>query len=100
MAGAYDAATSAAIARHFVDGMVTPSQVAIRQEMVSQVEAALEKMDDIDREILALRHFEEMRNGEVAELLSISDAAASNRYMRALKRLRECLNTCSESHDE
>ena len=87
----YHAATSAAIANGLVDQMVTPSQVLIRQEMVDQLEATLENLDEIDREVLALRHFEDFRNGEVAEVLGISEAAASNRYVRALSRLQKDL---------
>ena len=87
----YHAATSAAIAKRLVDQMVTPSQVLIRQEMVEQLESTLEDLDEIDREVLALRHFEDLRNGEVAEVLGISEAAASNRYVRALSRLQKDL---------
>ena len=88
---AYHAATSAAIATQMVDLMITPSQVLIRQEMVQQLEATLENLDEMDREVLALRHFEDLRNGEVAEVLGISEAAASNRYVRALGRLQKDL---------
>lgn len=95
----YQATTSAAIAAHLVDQMVSPSQLAIRHEMVSQTESALEELDDIDREVLALRHFEEMKNGEVAEVLGISEAAASNRYVRALTRLRKDLEKIPDFFD-
>ena len=49
-------------------------------------------MDPIDREVLALRHFELLSNGEVAQVLGLSKAAASNRYVRALKRMKEILS--------
>lgn len=48
-------------------------------------------MDPIDREVLALRHFEELTNSEVATVLDLSKTAASNRYIRALKKLKEML---------
>ena len=48
-------------------------------------------MDPIDREILALRHFEELNNSETAAVLGLHKAAASNRYVRALRRLKEVL---------
>ena len=48
-------------------------------------------MEPIDREILALRHFEELSNGEAAEVLGLSKTAANNRYIRALGRLRDLL---------
>jgi RNA polymerase sigma-70 factor (ECF subfamily) len=95
----YNASTSAAIARHFIDAIVSPSQLAVRQEMLAQLETTLESMDDIDREVLALRHFEELGNGEVAELLGISEAAASNRYVRALSRLRKLLEQIPDFFD-
>jgi len=95
----YHATTSAAIAAHLVDQMVSPSQLAIRHEMVAQTEDALEELDEMDREVLALRHFEEMKNGEVAEVLGISEAAASNRYVRALTRLRKDLEKIPDFFD-
>jgi RNA polymerase sigma-70 factor (ECF subfamily) len=95
----YNAATSAAIAKQFVDQMVTPSQVAIRQEMAVQLETTLENLDEIDRDVLALRHFEELGNSEVAEVLGISEAAASNRYVRALARLRKDLQKIPDFFD-
>jgi RNA polymerase sigma-70 factor (ECF subfamily) len=68
-----------------------PSTVAIQAERAVALHAALEQMDDIDREILALRHFEELSNAEAALVLGLSTAAASKRYIRALRRLREIL---------
>jgi len=55
------------------------------------VQSAIEQMDSIDREVLALRHFEELSNSEVAETLGIEPKAASIRYIRALRRLKEIL---------
>ncbi len=98
--GDYNAATSAAIAKQFVDQMISPSQVAIRQEMVEQIESTLAKMDAVDREVLALRHFEELRNSEVAEVLGLSEPAASNRYVRALSRLRKDLEKIPDFFDD
>ena len=51
----------------------------------------LNGMDPMDREILALRHFEDLSNGEAAEVLGLSKTAANNRYIRALGRLRDLL---------
>ena len=50
-------------------------------------------MDPLDREIVALRHFEELSNGEAAEVLGLTKTAASNRYIRALRRLKEILSS-------
>ena len=71
--------------------MTSPSLAAIRQEVTEQLEEALETLAPIDREVLALRHFEELSNREVAEVLEIQQKAASVRYVRALGRLQKVL---------
>jgi RNA polymerase sigma-70 factor (ECF subfamily) len=89
--GGGPAASSLCLAAHLVGPATSPSQAAIRNEALAQLEAALERMDPLDREVLALRHFEELSNTEVAEVLGIEKAAASKRYVRALGRLKEAL---------
>ncbi len=84
---AWNATSSVSMAAWFVGQLTSPSQMAMRAELLGQLEDALESMEPIDREILVLRHFEELRNSEIAEVLHISPAAASNRYVRALSRL-------------
>ena len=84
-------ASSASLAAHLLGRLTTPSQAAIRAEMQIRLQEALNQMDPIDREVLTLRHFEELSNSETAAVLGIQKAAASNRYVRALKRLREAL---------
>lgn len=69
----------------------SPSGKLLRSELSRILHAAIETMEPIDREILALRHFEELGNLEVAAVLSLKPAAASNRYVRAMLRLREVL---------
>ncbi len=83
--------TSLSIAARLVGDLTSPSQAAIREERLAQLREALQSMDEIDREVLALRHFEELSNNEVAEILNLQKTAASNRYVRALKRLRQIL---------
>ncbi|GAB4146600.1 MAG: sigma-70 family RNA polymerase sigma factor [Planctomycetota bacterium] len=90
-------AWSGSVGSFFVGRMTSPSQAAMREELKLCVERALDAMDEIDREVLILRHFEELTNKEVAEVLAISENAASNRYVRALARLRGHL---SELGDE
>jgi RNA polymerase sigma-70 factor (ECF subfamily) len=85
------AASSTCLAAQLAGGLTSPSRAAIRGEMVAQLEAALDHLDPIDREVLALRHFEELSNNEVAALLGIQKAAASKRYVRALERLKATL---------
>lgn len=95
-----NAATSASMAIQLAAQLATPSQLAMRAELISQIETALDGMDEIDREIIALRHFEELRNVEVAEVLGLKEAAASNRYMRALSKLRTVLQDLPGFADE
>ena len=85
------AATSVCLARHLVADHPSPSQAAMHEESVAQLEKVLDGMDPIDREVLALRHFEELSNQQVAEVLGLEKAAASKRYVRALVRLKEAL---------
>ena len=68
-----------------------PSQVLRRQELLDKVRRTISELDQQDREILLLRHIEELSNGEVAELLGIEQSAASRRYGRAIIRLRDKL---------
>lgn len=79
------------ISGHFVGHLTTPSRAAERQEIRSQVEEVLATMNPNDREILVLRHLEELTNGEVAELLGLRPKAASIRYIRALERFRKSM---------
>ena len=88
--------TSFSLAAVLACGSLSPSHAAIREERRDQLNEALEHMDPIDREILALRHGEELSNVEVAELLELSPTAASNRYIRALKRLKPLLKSLDE----
>jgi RNA polymerase sigma-70 factor (ECF subfamily) len=85
--------TSQALAAHLVADWTSPSQAAIREETLAELRAALQSMDPIDREILALRHFEELGNNEVAAILGLQKSAASNRYVRALRRLKQILSS-------
>ncbi|MBC7822244.1 MAG: sigma-70 family RNA polymerase sigma factor [Planctomycetaceae bacterium] len=87
----YPAVSSFCLASQLVGDLTSPSQAARRDETRAAVQAALEQLEPIDREILALRHFEELGNREVAELLGLQKAAASNRYVRALQRLKGLL---------
>jgi RNA polymerase sigma-70 factor, ECF subfamily len=89
-------ATSASIILHLEGDLTSPSQAAARADAHALVVRAIEQMDDTDREVLALRHFEELTNKEVAEVLGIEQKAASIRYVRALKRVKDLLAEVSE----
>ncbi len=75
----------------FIADFTSPSLAAQRGEKMAQLRESLDRLDPIDREVLALRHFEDLSNQEVAALLGIRTAAASKRYVRALERLKEAL---------
>ncbi len=92
----YSQATSASVAIQLVGSFTSPSGAAARTDMLTLVQSAIEQMDPIDREVLALRHFEELTNSEVAEALGIEQKAASIRYVRALRRLKEVLSQVPE----
>jgi RNA polymerase sigma-70 factor, ECF subfamily len=87
----YPQTTSFSMAAQFVARLTSPSQAAARAEMFQRVEQAVDAMDPLDREVLALRHFEELGNRETAEVLGIQQKAASIRYVRAIRRLRAIL---------
>jgi RNA polymerase sigma-70 factor (ECF subfamily) len=88
--------TSLAIAAHLVAQMTSVSKLFEKAEQIAMVEKSLDEMNELDREVIALRHFEELSNLETAEVLGIQPAAASKRYLRALKRLREIMERVKE----
>jgi RNA polymerase sigma-70 factor (ECF subfamily) len=83
--------SSVALAAQLLGRDTRPSVAAIRAERQRRLQGALNAMDPLDREVLALRHFEELTNAEVARELQIKESAASKRYIRALHRLKEIL---------
>ena len=91
--GALPQASSASLAAHLLGKMTSVSQAAIRAEHKLIVQEALNSMDALDREVLVLRHFEHLNNEETAQALGVKKSTASQRYIRALKRLKEILST-------
>jgi RNA polymerase sigma-70 factor (ECF subfamily) len=89
--GAMPGVSSGVLAARLLGNLTSPSQVAVRAERKLQLQEALNRMDPIDREILVLRHYEQMSNGDAAAALDLEKAAASKRYMRALERLESIL---------
>lgn len=83
--------TSFSLSHHLLGHLTSPSQAALRDELSATLRAALQSMNEIDREVLALRHFEQLTNRETAQILQISEQAASDRYVRALSRLKSAL---------
>jgi RNA polymerase sigma-70 factor (ECF subfamily) len=89
--GPMPAASSAAIAAQLLGRQTSPSQAAIRAEQKIRLQEALNCMDPIEREVLVLRHYEQLSNGETALVLGLDKSAASKRYARALIRLKDLL---------
>jgi RNA polymerase sigma-70 factor (ECF subfamily) len=84
-------ATSAALAAQLLGRDTRASEALHRAERRLRLQAALEQLDPIDREVLALRHFEHLSNVECARVLGLQESAATKRYIRALRRLKEVL---------
>ena len=85
-------ADSVSLAAQLLGTLTTPSQALIKAETRLLVQEALNSMDPIDREVLALKHFEQLSMAEIAEVLGLSKAGAGSRYLRAIKKLREILS--------
>ncbi|MGB0738490.1 MAG: sigma-70 family RNA polymerase sigma factor [Planctomycetaceae bacterium] len=89
--GGDDDQSAADFANLLKDAELTPAAAALRKEMQNRFLVALDQMDDADREIITMRHFEHLGNSEVATALGLSPPAAGMRYLRAIRRLRELL---------
>ncbi len=89
--GALPEASSAALASMLLGRHTSPTQAAQRAERLLRVQEALNSLEAIDREVLALRHFEQLGRADAAQVLGISQEAGAKRYFRALKRLKDVL---------
>ena len=84
-------ASSAALASMLLGRMTSPSNAAVRAEQTLQVQEAVNSLEPLDREVVALRHFEQLTRAETAVVLGISEEASAKRYIRALKKLKSIL---------
>jgi RNA polymerase sigma-70 factor (ECF subfamily) len=89
--GVLPEASSAALALQLLGHETRASEAAIRAEIKIRVHEALDSMAPLDREVLALRHFEQLSRAEIAQVLGVSESAAGKRYIRALERLKQIL---------
>jgi RNA polymerase sigma-70 factor (ECF subfamily) len=89
--GSFPRASSLSLAELLLGRLTSPTRAAQRAELQLRLQEALNGLDPIDREVLVLRHFEELSNAETARVLGLEPTAASNRYIRALKRLKQIL---------
>ena len=92
--------TSMAIAAQLAGPATAVSEIVARAERIERLENTLNVMDPMDREVIALRHFEELSNIETAKVLDIETSAASKRYIRAMARLAELLSEFAASEGE
>lgn len=96
----FAASASVSIAAQLLGSFTSPSHNAMREELSHKLERAIDGMEPIDREVLVLRHFEELTNSEIAEVLGIEQKAASIRYIRAIRRLKDILQASSDFESE
>ncbi len=89
--------SSLVLAEQLRDPALTPAAEALRRELQCRFHAALQQLDDDDREVILLRHFEQLSNTEAARTLGLSEAAAGMRHLRALRRLRAILGEVPSS---
>ncbi len=73
------------------DADLTPAARATRREMANRMEDALLELNELDRDIIIMRHYEQLSNDEVSQALNLQPAAASMRYLRALRKLKNQL---------
>ena len=85
------AQSSLDLAGQLVDQELTPASAAIRHELERRLHAAIALLDEDDREMIWMRHFEHLANQEVAAALGLTEAAASMRYLRAVRKLRDLM---------
>ena len=94
-AGAMDRSTME-LAAQLCDAEMTPAEAATMRELQKRFQNAIEELDENDREIVVMRHVEQLTNQDVATALGLSEPAASMRYLRAIRRLRSLLNVSSD----
>jgi RNA polymerase sigma-70 factor, ECF subfamily len=95
--GPLPAACSEALAAQLLGSFTSPSAAAVRAERAARLQEALNAMDPIDREVLSLRHFEQLSRAETAQVLGITESAAGKRYLRAVQRLKKLLADLDET---
>ena len=83
--------TSLALAARLAGSMVSMTEIVVQAERIERLETVLNEMNPIDREVIALRHFEELSNLDTAQVLGITSSASSKRYLRAMTRLGELM---------
>ena len=88
------------LANQFQDQGLTPAAAATQRELAQHIERAILQLKEGDREVILMRHYEQLNNQEIAQTLGLSEPAASMRYLRAIKRLRELIESLPDLHKE
>jgi RNA polymerase sigma-70 factor (ECF subfamily) len=97
--GCLPGADSMSLAAFLLGTLTSVSQAAIKAEKRLLLQESLNGMDELDREVIALKHFEQLTISEIAQVLELSRAAAGRRYLKALQRLRQILVDFPEFND-
>jgi RNA polymerase sigma-70 factor (ECF subfamily) len=97
--GSIPEASSVSLAAQLLGQITSASRAVLRAEARAMIQEVLNSMDPIDREVIALRHFEELSNDEVATVLGMSKSAASKRYVRAMLRLKAAIGGVQGASD-
>jgi RNA polymerase sigma-70 factor (ECF subfamily) len=90
--GALPQVSSESLAGQLLGRLTSPTQASVRAELQLRLQDALNAMEPLDREVIVLRHFEDLNNAETAEVLGIQPSATSKRYIRAIRRLKSILD--------
>jgi RNA polymerase sigma-70 factor, ECF subfamily len=91
--------SAVSLAKRLVAGGTSPSGRALREELCGRVHRALDQLEPGDREILIMRHLEQLQVAEIAALLGISEGAVKMRRLRAAERMRELLESDGSRED-
>jgi len=89
--GAFADRSSLDLVAQLRDPALTPAAEALQDELRKRFREAIDLLDDVDREVILLRHFEQLANAEAAQVLGLTEAATGMRHLRALRRLRAIL---------
>jgi RNA polymerase sigma-70 factor (ECF subfamily) len=88
---AWASQSSVQLLGQLVDRERTPASAVLQQELQQKLQQVLKSLDDVDREVILMRYYEQLSNQEIAAALGLTEAAASMRHLRALRRLKEAL---------
>jgi RNA polymerase sigma-70 factor (ECF subfamily) len=83
--------SSYALAQMMLADESSPSDRLIRKEQQEQIRKTVAGLPSKDREVLVMRHLEQLSTAEIAGTLGISEGAVKARLVRAIIRVRAAL---------